>query len=55
MKINQSFLQKLPNKKGEIEKQLEEVKTNSQTHKNLLSEKTKALNHAQLRQSEVAQ
>ncbi len=44
---------KITERKAEIEKQLEEVKTNSQAHKALQSEKTSALNQAQLRQSEV--
>lgn len=47
-------LAKITERKAEIEKQLEEVKTNSQAHKALQSEKTSALNQAQLRQSEVA-
>lgn len=46
-------LAKITERKAEIEKQLEEVKTNSQEHKALQSEKTAALNQAQLRQSEV--
>lgn len=46
-------LAKITERKAEIEKQLEEVKTNSQAHKALQSEKTSALNQAQLRQSEV--
>jgi len=46
-------LAKITERKAEIEKQLEEVKTNSQAHKALQSEKTNALNQAQLRQSEV--
>ncbi|WP_282800323.1 chromosome segregation protein SMC [Lactococcus lactis] len=46
-------LAKITERKAEIEKQLEEVKTNSQAHKALQSEKTTALNQAQLRQSEV--
>lgn len=46
-------LAKITVRKAEIEKQLEEVKTNSQAHKALQSEKTGALNQAQLRQSEV--
>ena len=46
-------LAKITERKAEIEKQLEEVKTNSQAHKALQSEKTSALNQTQLRQSEV--
>ena len=46
-------LAKITERKAEIENQLEEVKTNSQAHKALQSEKTTALNQTQLRQSEV--